>query len=90
MTYEGVNEYVFDSIKPDTYTFKHTFGPVLWSGELTEAQLISSDDQSPTISEKVTELGKGTEVTGAMNFKVVPGKEYGKIVITLDYDKKED
>ncbi len=89
MIYEGVNEYVFDSITPDTYTFKHTFGPVLWSGELTEAQLIGSEDQPPTITEKAAQLGKGTEVTGEMHFKVVPGKEYGKIVITLDYDKKK-
>jgi hypothetical protein len=88
MTHEGVNEYVFDSITPDTYTFKHTFGPVLWSGELTKAELIGTEEQ-PTITEKLAELGKGLDVTGAINFKVVPGKEYGKIVITFDYDKKE-
>ena len=42
MTYEGVNEYVFDNITPDFYTLRHTFGPVLWSGELTAAELIGS------------------------------------------------
>jgi xylan 1,4-beta-xylosidase len=86
MTFEGVNEYVFDNITPDFYTFRHTFGPVLWSGELTAAELIGSGDQ-PTVTAKLTELGKGTEVLGEMNLKVIPGKESGKIVITFDYNK---
>ncbi|PKQ46316.1 family 43 glycosylhydrolase [Confluentibacter flavum] len=88
MTYEGINEYVFDSITPGIYTFKHTFGPVLWSGELTKAELIGSGDQ-PTISVKLTELGTGMEVKGDMNFKVIPGKETGKIVITFDYNEEK-
>ncbi len=85
MTYEGVNEYVFDNITPDTYTLRHTFGPVLWSGELTEAELIGSGDV-PTVTAKLTELGNGTEVQGVMNLKVIPGKESGKIVVTFDYN----
>ena len=40
MINEGKNEYVFDSIVPGQYTFRHTFGPVLWRGELTKAELI--------------------------------------------------
>ncbi|WP_111306948.1 family 43 glycosylhydrolase [Confluentibacter sediminis] len=83
MTREGVNEYVFDSIKPDTYTVKHTFGPVLWSGKLTEAELIGSGDE-PTVTAELTELGKGMDVTGEMNFKVIPGEKFGKIIITFD------
>jgi len=86
MTKEGVNEYVFDNITPDTYTLRHTFGPVLWSGELTAAELIGSGDQ-PTVTANLTELGKGTEVLGEMKLKVIPGKESGKIVVTFDYNK---
>ncbi len=86
MTYEGVNEYVFDSITPDTYTLRHTFGPVLWSGELTKDDLIGSGNE-PTVTAKLTELGNGTEVQGEMNLKVIPGKESGKIVVTFDYNK---
>jgi len=36
MIKEGLNEYVFDNIVPGVYTFRHTFGPVLWRGELTK------------------------------------------------------
>ena len=86
MTKEGVNEYVFDNITPDTYTLRHTFGPVLWSGELTEKELIGSGDQ-PTVTANLTEFGKGTEVLGEMKMKVIPGKESGKIVVTFDYNK---
>ncbi len=86
MLYEGVEEYVFEGITPETYTLRHSFGPVLWSGELTAAELIGSGDQ-PTVTAKLTELGKGTEVLGHMDLKVIPGKESGKIVVTLTYDK---
>ncbi|MDX1642322.1 MAG: family 43 glycosylhydrolase [Balneolaceae bacterium] len=85
MTYEGKNEYVFDNITPGRYTMRHTFGPVLWRGELTEADLIGSGDE-PTVTAELTELGKGTEVLGMMNLKVIPGEESGKIVITFDYN----
>jgi len=86
MVKEGVNEYVFDNITPGTYTFRHTFGPVLWSGELTAQQLIGSGAQ-PTLTETLAKLGTGTTVTGQMEMKIVPGKESGKIIITLKYDK---
>jgi hypothetical protein len=85
MTFEGKNEYVFDNITPDRYTLRHTFGPVLWSGELTASDLIGTGDQ-PTVTADLTELGKGTEITGMMKLKVIPGKESGKIVITFDYN----
>ncbi|MDR0953796.1 MAG: family 43 glycosylhydrolase [Rikenellaceae bacterium] len=85
MTSEGVTEYVFDNITPGSYTLRHTFGPVLWRGELTDAQLIGSSSQ-PTVTEFLTELGTGTEVLGAMNLKVIPGEKEGKIVVTFDYE----
>ena len=83
---EGINEYVFDDITPDFYTLRHTFGPVLWSGELTAAELTGSGNE-PTVTAKLSELGKGTEVMGQMNLKVVPGEGSGKIIVTFDYNK---
>jgi hypothetical protein len=86
MVIEGKNEYVFDSIVPGQYTFRHTFGPVLWRGELTKAELIGTDEKA-TISDTLSSLGKGLEVLGQMEMKVVPGKESGKFVVTLRYNK---
>jgi xylan 1,4-beta-xylosidase len=86
MTYEGVNEYVFDNITPGTYRLNHTFGPVLWSGQLTEAELIGSGDK-PTVTATLTPLGTGTKVLGKMELKVVPGPQSGKIIVTFNYDK---
>jgi xylan 1,4-beta-xylosidase len=86
MIREGLNEYVFDSIVPGQYVFRHTFGPVLWRGDLTKSELIGSGDQA-TVSDTLSKLGVGTEVTGQMELKVVPGKEYGNIVVTLRYNK---
>lgn len=87
MIKEGVTEYVFDSITPGEYTFRHTFGPVLWKGELTKAELIGSGE-SPTVTNTLTDLGKGNETLGKMEMKVVSGKEFGNIVIMLNYNKK--
>jgi xylan 1,4-beta-xylosidase len=86
MTHEGVNEYVFDNITPGTYTLRHTFGPVLWSGNLTEAQLIGSGSQ-PTVTATLTELGKGVKVLGKMELKVMPGEKNGRIIVVFNYDK---
>ncbi len=87
MTYEGVNEYVFEGITPGVYTFRHTFGPVLWNGELTAAQLIGSGSR-PTLEVKnLTELGKGTQILGSMEMKVIPGANSGKIVVTFNYNR---
>jgi xylan 1,4-beta-xylosidase len=85
MTYEGVNEYVFENVVPGTYTLRHTFGPVLWRGELTNAELIGSGDQ-PTVTAFLTELGTGLKVEGKMDMKIIPGKESGKIVVTFTYN----
>ncbi len=86
MVREGINEYVFDSITPGEYTFRHTFGPVLWRGELTTEQLTGSGEQ-PTVTDTLSKLGTGTRVTGQMEMKVVPGKEGGKFIVILNYDK---
>jgi hypothetical protein len=86
MTYEGVNEYVFDNITPGTYTLRHTFGPVLWRADLTEAELIGSGDQ-PTVTATLSDLGKGLDVLGKIELKVIPGQKNGKIIVTFNYDK---
>jgi xylan 1,4-beta-xylosidase len=87
MTKEDQSEYVFDNIVPGEYTFRHTFGPVLWRGELTETELIGSGDQA-TVTDTLAKLGVGTKVTGQMEMNVIPGRESGKIVITLNYNNK--
>ena len=86
MIVEGKNEYVFENILPGQYTFRHTFGPVLWRGELTEAELIGSDDQA-TVTETLSDLGIGLKVLGQMEMEVIPGKQSGKFIVTLRYDK---
>ena len=81
MLKEGVDEYVFDGIDPGHWVINHTFGPVLWDGDLTEADLIGEGE--PGIEAKLTELGHGTEVTGELRMKVVRGPEAGKVVINV-------
>jgi len=82
MIREGLNEYVFDSIVPGNYVFRHTFGPVMWRGELTKDNVIGSGDQA-TVTDTLSVLGVGTKVTGQMEMKVVPGKEGGKFIIMI-------
>lgn len=86
MIHENKNEYVFDSIAPGQYVFRHTFGPVLWKGELTKAELIGTGDQA-TITDTLSPLGEGLKVLGEMEMKVIPGKEFGKFVVTFRYNK---
>lgn len=85
MTFEGINEYVFEDIVPGQYSLRHSLGPVMWRGELTNAELRGSDDQ-PTVTAVLSDLGIGTKVTGQMEMKVVPGKENGKLIVILRYD----
>ena len=59
----------------------HTFGPVIWDGDLTEKDLIGEGE--PGIEAKLTELGHGTTVTGELRMKVVRGKDAGKVVVTI-------
>ena len=87
MTKEGQKEYVFENITPGQYTFRHTFGPVLWRGDLTEAELIGTGDQA-TVTDTLSKLGVGTEVTGQMEMKVISGKESGKFIVTLRYEEQ--
>jgi len=86
MTHEGISEYVFDSIQPGQYQLRHTFGPVMWKGELTASHLTGSDGNA-TINETLSDLGEGTQVLGQIVMKVIPGKESGKIVVIFSYDK---
>lgn len=85
MIAEGKNEYVFENIVPGEYTFRHTFGPNMWRGELTEAHVIGSTEQ-PTIAETISDLGIGTEVLGQLEIKVLPGKDSGKFIVTFRYN----
>jgi xylan 1,4-beta-xylosidase len=87
MIVEGKNEYIFENIVPGEYRFRHTFGPTMWRGELTEAHVIGSDDQV-TLKESLSDLGVGTEVLGQLEIKVLPGNNSGKFIVTLRYDKR--
>lgn len=86
MVKEGVNEYVFENIKPGDYILRHTFGPVLWKGKLTAAELIGTNGK-PTLTDTLSKLGVGTQVTGQLEMNVLPGKESGKIVVIFNYNK---
>ena len=82
MLKDGVDEYVFEDIDPGTWVLNHSYGPVLWSGELTEKELISNAaNPQPTVTATLTLMGVGTEITNTLMMKVVPGKEKGKIVV---------
>jgi len=81
MLKEGVDEYVFEGIDPGFWVINHTYGPVLWNGDLTEQDLIGTGE--PGIEAKLTELGHGTTVTGELRMKVVRGPEAGKVVLTI-------
>jgi xylan 1,4-beta-xylosidase len=87
MIKEGINEYVFDSIAPGEYVFRHTFGPTLWRGNLTNTELIGPDEKV-TVTDTLAFLGTGTKVTGQMEMKIVTGNKYGKLVVILNYNKK--
>lgn len=89
MIVEGINEYVFENIVPGEYKLRHTFGPNMWIGELTKEQVIGLGDE-PTVSEKLSDLGVGTEVLGRLDIKVIPGKENGKFIVTLRYGKDKN
>ncbi len=84
MLKEGQNEYVFDNIEPGNWVLNHSYGPVLWSGQLTEKELISNDaNPQPTVTAHLTKLGAGTQVTGSLEMKVIPGPKSGKLVVEI-------
>jgi len=87
MVKEGINEYVFENIRPGDYILKHTFGPILWKGKLTAAELIGTGEQ-PTLTEPLSKLGVGTNVTGTLEMKIMPGKESGKMVVLFHYNQQ--
>ena len=84
MLKKGVNEYEFDGIEPGIWTVRHSYGPVLWQGELTEADLVGEGE---SVTADLTELGTGTTVTGMLRMKVVRGETTGKVMIITDYNK---
>ena len=86
MVKEGTNEYVFENITPGEYVLRHSFGPVLWRGQLTNTELIGSGDK-PTVTATLEKLGVGTTVTGQIEMKIIPGKESGKMVVVFNYNK---
>ena len=82
MLKDGVDEYVFDDIDPGNWVLNHSYGPVLWAGQLTEKELISNAaNPQPTVTATLTLMGVGTKVTNTLMMKVIPGKEKGKIVV---------
>ena len=84
MLKENVNEYWFDDITAGTWTLSHSYGPVLWSGQLTEAQVISNEaNPKPTVTSKLTLLGEGAKTTGTLEMQVIPGKEKARIKIIV-------
>lgn len=83
MIKEGVDEYVFEGIDPGYWVINHSYGPVLWAGELTKADLVGEGE--PGIEAKLTEMGTGTKVTAEMWMKVVRGPETGKVVLTIKH-----
>ena len=83
MLHQGTNEYVFDQIDAGTWTVRHSYGPVLWRGELTASDLIG---EGVSITADLTELGEGTQVTGMLRMRVERGKDKGRIVIVTDYE----
>jgi hypothetical protein len=84
MLKENVNEYWFDDITAGTWTLSHSYGPVLWSGQLSEGDVISNDaNPKPTVTAKLTLLGEGTRNTGTLEMEVIPGKEKARIRIVV-------
>lgn len=84
MLKEGQEEYVFDNIEPGNWILNHSYGPVLWAGELTDKELISSESNpKPTVEAKLTLMGAGDKTTGELTMKVVPGPQAGKIVVMM-------
>jgi hypothetical protein len=88
MVKEGINEYIFENVVTGNYILRHTFGPVLWKGTLTNAELIGSGDK-PTVTDVLSKLGVGTKVTGQIEMKVIPGNENGKIIVLFNYKNND-
>jgi hypothetical protein len=82
MLKEGQDEYVFEDLDPGNWVLNHSYGPVLWSGQLTENELISTEaNPKPTVTSRLTLLGEGTRTTGVLEMQIIPGREKGRMVI---------
>ncbi|MCR4824639.1 MAG: family 43 glycosylhydrolase, partial [Bacteroidales bacterium] len=87
MIKEGVDEYVFEGIDPGYWVINHSYGPVLWAGELSAADLVG--DGEPGIEARLTEMGTGTQVTAEMWMKVVRGPQTGKVVLQIRHRPRQ-
>ena len=82
MLKEGQTEYRFENIEPGSYVLNHSYGPVLWAGELTEKELISnSPNPQPTVTAFLTDMGAGTQVTGTLEMRLIPGPKGGTMIV---------
>ena len=82
MLKEGQTEYRFENLEPGNYVLNHSYGPVLWSGELTEKDLVSDKaNPGPTVTAFLTPMGAGTEKTGTLEMKVIPGPKGGTMIV---------
>ncbi len=85
MLKENVKEYWFEDIDAGNWTLSHSYGPVLWAGQLTDADVISTQaNPKPTVTAKLTLLGEGTNITGTLQMQVIPGKEKARIKIVVE------
>jgi len=85
MLKENVKEYWFEDIDAGNWTLSHSYGPVLWAGQLTDADVISNQaNPKPTVTAKLTLLGEGTNITGTLQMQVIPGKEKARIKIVVE------
>ena len=83
MLKEGQTEYRFENLDPGSYVLNHSYGPVLWSGQLTEKELISNEaNPKPTVEAFLTKMGAGTKSTGSLEMKVIPGPKGGTMIVT--------
>lgn len=87
MIYDGKNEYVYENIVPGRYYLNHFRGSVLWKGDLSKDDVIGSGEKA-TKTEVLFPIGRGEKVLGEAVIKVLPGKESGKFILSLRYDKQ--
>jgi hypothetical protein len=84
MLYEGKNDYVWENIVPGFYYLSHAHGGILWRGELTKDDVIGTGEKA-TLTKSLFEIGRGEEVLGKLEIKVIPGRESGKFIVTFTY-----
>jgi len=96
MIFEGTNKYYYENIEPGHYSLKHAHDGVLWRKEIVREDVIwenafpgetfDNTADKATITETLSEIGKGEKVLGKLALKIVPGKESGKIIVIFKYE----